>query len=341
LHDKIISLFFTVLLLSSVTANFNSVDAQIEYEQSVVLSEQQISKFDSGFYEIIQNKVELSENSSVTLSADNYHDVIFVVSKPNDESSQKNKDNLEKILQEIGVTEIYKAEILSFVTARIPINEIHGLTQQSYIQKIGDGEEQMQILDNNGADNGVKFTNLFEAKNIVNANDLAYSGIDTNVAVIDTGINENHSDLKNKVILEARCVGSSCIKDKLDADYHGTVQAGIISATSSDSLMNGVAISTKLFDLFSITRSASFAGALDYALTQGADIANVAITDVSPFCNKYEALSILIDEAIDKGMLIVSAVGNGDDYKKLNPDTNSMLPLVYDISCSLNTINSS
>jgi hypothetical protein len=337
LYDKIISIFFAVLLLTSTTTSFNHINAQTT-DGSVILTERQISKFDYGFYEKIQDKIILSENPSVTLSdTQRYHDVIFVVS----DNLDQNKDSLETTLREMGVIEFYKAESLSFVTARVPVNEIYGISQQNYIQKVGDGEVQIKLLGLSGPDDGVLFSNMYEAKEMINANELQFEGTGIKSAVIDIGINDNHPDITGQVILSAFCRSTFCNPiTNINRAEHGTAQAGIIAANQNEI---GVAPDSQLFDIFAgdnnEINSARFANSLDFSLTNGADIANLSLG--SEVCTeKYSAISIIVDEAIDKGMLVISAAGNGDGYDPNDTSDDAPLnPTIQNPSCSLNTIS--
>ena len=326
-----------ILLIASISIN-SSFSQETSITDSTIYQ-----KFDSGFYEQIQEQFNSASPADFTTLQENvYHDVIFVVPKQTNSidatsSSQQNKDALEKVLQENGATDIYKANLLSFVIARVPVDKIGNIAQSDFVNKLGDGEQMLDLFGLSGPDDGLQFSDLFEAKNMVNGNNLLYRGTNTNVAILDQGINENHPDLQNKIILEARCVGISGCNTNTQLSEHGTAQAGIISSTSLTPLMNGIATDAQLFDIYTILHAGSFASALDYSLTQGADVVNISLANPTNICITYTALAIIFDEAVDEGLSIIAGVGNGNESTL---DTDPIPPTVLTgPSCGLNTIS--
>ena len=143
------------------------------------------------------------------------------------------------------------------------------------------------------------------------------SGKGIKIAIIDSGINFSHPDFNQSNILQGyNCTfGAEDINDYSDNIGHGTMVAGIIAAQTDNELdiagiaSNAQIIPIKITDSNSLNISSIFLG-LEKALETDCDIINMsfggAITD-------EEALSVLkgyIDEAEEKGIIVVAAVGN-------------------------------
>ena len=143
------------------------------------------------------------------------------------------------------------------------------------------------------------------------------SGEGVKIAIIDSGINFSHPDFNQSNILQGyNCTfGAEDINDYSDKIGHGTMVAGIVAAQTDNELdiagiaSNAQIIPIKITDSNSLNISSIFLG-LEKALETDCDIINMsfggAITD-------EEALSVLkgyIDEAEEKGIIVVAAVGN-------------------------------
>lgn len=95
------------------------------------------------------------------------------------------------------------------------------------------------------------------------------------IAVVDTGVDYNHSDLKNKVIKGKNFVGNN--DDPMDAGSHGTHVAGIAAAETNNNLgVAGVAWDSKIWAVRGIGGSyPNLADAIRYAADK-AKIINVS-----------------------------------------------------------------
>lgn len=157
-----------------------------------------IRKYDRGFYEKISTLIDKGKTHE--------YEVIILVKKTPEGNldaksvAKKNKDNLAVALtKNHNVKNLYKAQILSFITASVPIPEIPKLADYDYVFGIGDGESPIFPLS----------ANMDNAKFNINAENLLFNGTGVNVAIIDTGIRQDHSDLPvgTKIVIQARfCV---------------------------------------------------------------------------------------------------------------------------------------
>jgi serine protease AprX len=170
-------------------------------------------------------------------------------------------------------------------------------------------------------------------------NDLGYTGEGVTVAVIDSGIDATHPDLKygEKVIQNVKFVVGDLfgnqplyLENQLNTDTtsgHGTHVAGTIagSGTSSDGLYKGVAPDAKLVGLgvgeaINILWSLE---AFDYAIKNqekyGIDIISNSWGSTGEYSPDHP-INVASKKAHDAGMTVVFAAGNeGPDDDTLNP----------------------
>ena len=136
-------------------------------------------------------------------------------------------------------------------------------------------------------------------------------GDGTNVAIIDTGADIDHPDLKTQISSHHDFVG-----DKLgdfSADAHGTAVAGVIGAAANNGLgMIGVAPSTRLAILRACWYTANksrascdsftLAKALSHAIDSDTDIINLSLGGPSD-----ALLGRLLEAALNRDIIIVAA----------------------------------
>ena len=138
------------------------------------------------------------------------------------------------------------------------------------------------------------------------------------IAIIDTGVDINHPDLKDRIV----GVKNFTSDDKYDkgnvSDYvgHGTSVAGIIASSGK---ITGVAPKCNLLILKALTRSGGktvwVTDAINYAISQGVDIISMSLGSTNRDANMYMA----IKKAINKNIMVVCACGNNGD-NNINTD---------------------
>ncbi|GAA4524466.1 S8 family serine peptidase [Amycolatopsis samaneae] len=140
-----------------------------------------------------------------------------------------------------------------------------------------------------------------------------FTGAGTTIAVVDTGIDENHPDLKGKTVASADFSGEG---DTVDRHGHGTHVASIAAGTgaASGGRYKGVAPDAKLmvakvFGAGGEGDTAQVIAGVDWAVAQGAKIVNLSlgagVTDGSdPLSQEIDRLSAR------SGTLFVVAAGN-------------------------------
>ena len=128
------------------------------------------------------------------------------------------------------------------------------------------------------------------------------------VGVLDTGIDANHPDLNGKVS-SGTDVNDIDLRDTIG---HGTEVSGIIAAnTNNNQGIAGVSWNTKIISLkitddFGQARVSNVVTALDQAYQKGVKIVHISLST-----NQFsQTLKSAVQEAQDKGILIISTSGN-------------------------------
>jgi type VII secretion-associated serine protease mycosin len=133
------------------------------------------------------------------------------------------------------------------------------------------------------------------------------------VAVIDTGVDPNHPDLKGKLVNGYNFVDNN--SDFTDKVGHGTFVASLIAAPANDKVgISGVAPGVKIMPLKVLnTRkdgsSVQIGRAIRYAVDNGAKVINVSLG--SPVASR--SIKSAVDYALSKNVVIVAASGNEGD----------------------------
>ncbi len=140
-----------------------------------------------------------------------------------------------------------------------------------------------------------------------------YRGRGVRVAVLDTGVDTEHKDLKDRIVSSKNFLRGHSYR----AEVHGTAVAGIISASINGVGIEGVAPEADIIALRACIQSSmdrafgecftdSLAKALDTAIIDRVDIVNMS------FGGDEDGLLVrLIDRGREDGIIFVAPVGNG------------------------------
>lgn len=139
---------------------------------------------------------------------------------------------------------------------------------------------------------------------------LNSTGKNITIAVIDTGIDYNHPDLKTNVIGGISFVRK--IRSFMDDNGHGTHVAGTIAALNNSIGVVGVAPDAKLLGVKVLDRTGS--GYMSWVIA-GIDWAadpanNVDVITMSLGGGPSEALNTSVNNAYKLGIVVVAAAGN-------------------------------
>jgi len=144
-------------------------------------------------------------------------------------------------------------------------------------------------------------------------------GAGVRVAVIDSGIDGGHPDLVGRVVAAKSFVGGSPLTDE---EGHGTFVAGEIAATTNNAVgITGIAFPAKLV-IAKVVRGEEIplsaeTAAIRWAVGQGARVINLSLGGLrdptDPLRDTFSsAEASAIDYAVAHGVVVVAAVGNGD-----------------------------
>jgi subtilisin family serine protease len=141
------------------------------------------------------------------------------------------------------------------------------------------------------------------------------------VAIIDSGIDGGHPELRSRVVAQRSWVGGSPLTDE---EGHGTFVAGMIAAAlNNNEGIAGIAFPAQLL-IAKIARADQTidvrdeAEAIRWAADMGARVINLSIGGLrDPFNSRRDTFSReeanAIEYAVRKGALMVAAVGNSDE----------------------------
>lgn len=161
-----------------------------------------------------------------------------------------------------------------------------------------------------------------------------YTGQGIIVAVLDTGVDYNHQDLKNNIWSNAKEIAGNGIDDDgngyvddvqgwnfdssnnniLDNNGHGTHVSGTIAAENNSIGVTGIAYNSKIMPVKVLDANgsgsySSITKGIYYAVDNGANVINLSLGGNS--CK--DTLKSAIEYASNKGVIVVMAAGNNSD----------------------------
>ncbi|MEZ4179904.1 MAG: S8 family peptidase [Candidatus Doudnabacteria bacterium] len=157
------------------------------------------------------------------------------------------------------------------------------------------------------------------------------------VAVIDTGVDATHEDLRRVRFMKGYdFVNDKSITRREDSDDngHGTLVTGVIAANSNNSQgVAGAAFGVSIMPLKALNArgagsSKNIAKAIIWATDNGADIINMSLGGLG-FAHD-STLSNAISYAFEHGVLLVSAAGNDVAITGGNLDKDPVFPICND-----------
>jgi subtilisin family serine protease len=140
------------------------------------------------------------------------------------------------------------------------------------------------------------------------------TGKGVRIAVVDTGVDVDHPDLRGQIVKVRNFVNRG--EQTFTTDIHGTAVAGLIAASANNDIgIVGIAPGAEIFALKAcwqqppgareaICNSYTLALAVDFAITQGAQVLNLSLAGPQD-----PLLGRLIGHALAKGIVVVAADG--------------------------------
>ena len=146
-----------------------------------------------------------------------------------------------------------------------------------------------------------------------------FPGAGVRVAVIDSGIDGNHPEFAGRIAAAKSFVGGSALTDE---QGHGTFVAGEIAAATNNGIgIAGIAFPAKLL-IAKVVRGDEIplgaeTAAIRWAVAQGARVINLSLGGLrdptDPLRDTFSpAEANAVSYAVSHGVLVVAAVGNGD-----------------------------
>ncbi|MFI9830084.1 type VII secretion-associated serine protease mycosin [Streptomyces sp. NPDC051913] len=150
------------------------------------------------------------------------------------------------------------------------------------------------------------------------------------VAVLDTGVEDDHPDLVGNVLEGKDMVGFGADRGDRAWARHGTAMAGIIAGhghgyANGDGVM-GIAPEAKILPVRVIledgdsargkarnTRGNALAEGIRWAADHGADVINLSLGDDSKSAHPEPAEDEAVQYALKKGVTVVASAGNGGE----------------------------
>ncbi|MBC2903458.1 type VII secretion-associated serine protease mycosin [Streptomyces cupreus] len=150
------------------------------------------------------------------------------------------------------------------------------------------------------------------------------------VAVLDTGVDDQHPDLAGNVLTGKDMVGFGAERGDRAWARHGTAMAGIIAGHghgygNGDGVM-GIAPEAKILPVRVIledgdsarakartTRGNALAEGIRWAADHGADVINLSLGDDSKSAHPEPAEDEAVQYALRKGAVVVASAGNGGE----------------------------
>lgn len=146
------------------------------------------------------------------------------------------------------------------------------------------------------------------------------SGKNVTVAVVDTGVEVEHEDLRSRIVGYQNFIPDSTYRGEI----HGTAVAGIIGAGQNEYGIVGIAPEVSLLALRACRQldasqargecfSTSLAASLDAAIGAGVDLVNLSLgADVND-----NLLGMIIDNGHARGIVFAAPVGNDPKAEKI------------------------
>jgi len=131
------------------------------------------------------------------------------------------------------------------------------------------------------------------------------------VAVIDSGIAEDHPDLKKNIFFTQHSINLYDDISCFDSKHHGTTVAGVIGASDGDGGISGVAPDVNL----AIYKTPHDVVALAGAIIQATNVPGVRVINMSRGgygpVNNNVGLRRAVDYAYERNVVLVASAGNG------------------------------
>ena len=342
MRKNCIILFFALVLSTlSFAQNFNAIETELQN----ILNQKNDELIDVQIYfKSSISSAQLNQASRKAYTKTEKKDLVVKELKSYSENVQADVMNILKAEELNGnVSDIHNLWIANSINCKASKSVIYKLSSHPDIKVIGyDKEiqiispEQMKAVEGNtvapvrGADAHVSAVNAPQVWS------LGYTGKNVIVAVLDSGTNTNHLDLKdhlwsgyvdtnNDGTPDSYVNGWNYISNNsnITDDYgHGTHCAGIVCGDGTAGVTTGVAPDASLMTLKTVNRTgggsvAQMLSGVQFAVENGADILSMSLgfKNNQITTAQKEEIRKAFDNVLAAGVIVCAAAGNdGNKY---------------------------
>jgi len=195
-----------------------------------------------------------------------------------------------------GMSIGYEYNIIDGVSGSVPANAIENIVGKGFVESVEKDYEVELVLDDSVSE--------IDTDKVWDQNK---TGKEVDVAIIDTGIYENHDFLDVAKSVDFTGEGED------DLHGHGTHVAGIVASTDEE--YRGVAFGSNLFNVKVLNEDGSGSGSdvikgIEWAVDNGADIISLSLGASVDNCDGTDAISRAVDSAVSEGVITVVSAGN-------------------------------
>jgi len=290
-----------------------SVDNELDFDGYIIqFKEEPVLKFKHRIKEKIKtffsHITEKAADVLLNKNVQNYKDKLLSIHR------NAKEDVLKLIGSDLSSEKICSREFTDLFNGikikDIPVEIVEKIRDLPYVKKVTPDYKISIALDGS--------IPCIDADEIWNYHDNAgksITGEGISIAVIDTGVDYNHLDLKDNYVKGYDFVNND--NDPKDDHGHGTHCAGIAlgSGRSSDYNYVGVAPEADLYAYKVLDETGSGVGswliaAMEQAIQDDVDIISLSLGDSCDTANPDDDLSEAADNAVNEGVVVIAAAGN-------------------------------
>lgn len=240
---------------------------------------------------------------------------------------------LDALNQKLGVTQVTSIAPLGAHVVSIPANvNVSDVIKSYQSQGIADYAEQNYLVKSFLTPDDPLYSQEWNLAKIAAPSAWDGSQISSGpIAVIDTGVDAAHADLKGEILPGYNFVANST--DTSDDNGHGTHVAGIIEAATNNGTgvasigFHGSILPVKVLDSQGTGTYADVANGILYAVDHGAKIINMSLGGPS----FSQTLEDAVNYATSHGVIVIAAAGNTGSN---SPEYPAALPGVLAVSAT-------
>ncbi|ODS40290.1 MAG: hypothetical protein A7315_09010 [Candidatus Altiarchaeales archaeon WOR_SM1_79] len=195
-----------------------------------------------------------------------------------------------------GASIKYQYGIINAAAAQVPAEALDDIAKRDFVKLVEPDYRVELVLDNS--------IPQIQADRVWGAN---ITGKEIDVAIIDTGIHDEHPDLTIEGEVDYTGEGTD------DLHGHGTHVAGTVASTNST--YRGVAYDADLFNVKVLNQhgyghSSNVIMGIEWAVNNSAEVISMSLgAQINP-CDGTDAMSQAVDNAVTRGVVVVVAAGN-------------------------------